>query len=389
MKKIQERWRGADINYEWELREVFKDVIEHAYFNSKGKLSKSVIRNAFEEAMEDIVQGDPEYFSFYDDLNLTESKKKFQEDSLDDWDIDGKIAKDRASQPEAIKAFVKKFQESVWTVFSQGVSVSMEYAGLEYSKYTHKNTFCVYGDNSFGLNYKPGCDHRYEIVLGEYGYVMWNGQLYSSDGPNSYHTDAKHIEEVAEKIRQDIYQCVKDQWDAYKMTSKWNISFEDCFKIGSIVKSATGGINSGAFYFKCSFKIPELTTLTENTLNEDVEALNKRVIQGVIPYCEDDFDFTNFDIDEDTFDKLVADFNAMRVDQEELDTLGLRIENSLHGPYGIYASGNGIPDIVLNDAETPLGARPYRYTISIYQTQEDSNELYNDVYEYLLQKMGE
>ena len=265
MKKIQERWRGADINYEWELREVFKDIIEHAYFESKGKLSKSVIENAFEEAVDDILEKDPEYFSFYDDLDLTESKKKFQEDSLDDFDIDGKIAKDRASQPEAIKAFVKKFQESVWTVFSQAVSISMENAGLEYSKYTHKDTFSVYGDNSFGLNYKPGCAHRYEIDLGEYGYVMWYGQLYSDGGPNSYHPEAKYIKEVAEKIRQDIYQCVKDEWDIYDMTSKWNISFEDCFQIGSIVKSAVGGINSGAFYFKCSFKIPEFATLTENT----------------------------------------------------------------------------------------------------------------------------
>ena len=315
--------------------------------------------------------------------------KKIQEDSLDDWDIDGKIAKDRASQSEDIKAFVKEFQESVWTVFSQAVSVSMEYAGLEYSKYGDKKTYRVYGDNSFGLNYKPGMYHRYEIVLGRYGYVMWNGQLYSSDGPSKYQPDAKHIKEVAEKIRQDIYQCVKDKWDVYDMTAEWNIPFEDCFKIDSIGKDSVGGITSGAFYFKCSFKIPDPAALTENSLHEDVEALNKRTCRGVIPYCEDDFDFTDFDIDEDTFDNLVADFSAMRVDQEELDALGLRIENSLHGPYGIYVSGNGIPDVVLNDAETPLGARPYRYTISIYQTQENGKELYDGVYEYLLQKMGE
>ena len=174
--------------------------------------------------------------------------KKIQEDSLDDWDIDGKIAKDRASQSEDIKAFVKEFQESVWTVFSQAVSVSMEYAGLEYSKYGDKKTYRVYGDNSFGLNYKPGMYHRYEIVLGRYGYVMWNGQLYSSDGPSKYQPDAKHIKEVAEKIRQDIYQCVKDKWDVYDMTSEWNIPFEDCFKIDSIGKGELTANTSEALY---------------------------------------------------------------------------------------------------------------------------------------------
>lgn len=110
-----------------------------------------------------------------------------------------------------------------------------------------------------------------------------------------------------------------------------------------------------------------------------------------VSFKEDVFDFTDFDEDEDTFENLVADFKAMRVNQEELDALGLKIENSLHEPYGIYSSGNGIPDIVVYDFETPLGVKPYRYKIGIYQTQENvrSKKLYNEIYEYLLQEIEE
>lgn len=108
-------------------------------------------------------------------------------------------------------------------------------------------------------------------------------------------------------------------------------------------------------------------------------------------FKEDVFDFTDFDEDEDTFENLVADFKAMRVNQEELDALGLKIENSTHGPYGIYSSGNGIPDIVIYDFETPFRVKPYHYKIDICQTQENvrSEKLYNEAYEYLLQKIGE
>lgn len=115
-------------------------------------------------------------------------------------------------------------------------------------------------------------------------------------------------------------------------------------------------------------------SLKESKLSEDA-------------YREDDFDFTIHDPNEDAFENLVADYKAMKVDQKELDALGLDITNSLHGPYGIYSSGNGLPDVILNDFETPLRAKPYRYKISIYQTQESGEDLYNDIYDYLLQKI--
>ena len=67
-KKIQEKWRGADITYEWELREQFQDLIEHSYMQSKGKLGKSEIEQAFQDAMDDILENDPSYFHFYDDV---------------------------------------------------------------------------------------------------------------------------------------------------------------------------------------------------------------------------------------------------------------------------------------------------------------------------------
>ena len=113
--------------------------------------------------------------------------------------------------------------------------------------------------------------------------------------------------------------------------------------------------------------------------------------ESEVSFKEDIFDFTDFDEDEDTFENLVADFKAMRVNQEEMDALGLKIENSTHGPYGIYPSGNGIPDIVIYDFETPFRVKPYHYKISICQTQENvrSKKLYNEIYEYLLQKIGE
>lgn len=71
-KSIKESWKGADINYEWELRETFQDIIEHAYFQSQGKLSKEVIENAFKEAMDDILEKDPTHFHFYDEDILKE-----------------------------------------------------------------------------------------------------------------------------------------------------------------------------------------------------------------------------------------------------------------------------------------------------------------------------
>ena len=64
---LKEKWRGADITYEWELREQFKDLIEHVYFQSKGKMGKSEIEQSFKDAMDDILEKDPSYFHFYDD----------------------------------------------------------------------------------------------------------------------------------------------------------------------------------------------------------------------------------------------------------------------------------------------------------------------------------
>ena len=566
-------------------------------------------------------------------LHESVSKKsgKLKEDALDDFDIDGKIAKDRASQPEDIKAFVEDFKRAVREMFSQGVSVSMENAGLEYNKYLRKDRYKIYAGNIFGLDYKPGALYPLEIALGEYGSVKWYGDLYTHDGPDpKYHPDAIHIKEVSEEIRQDIYQCIKDKWDIFYMTDDWGISFEDCFKMGELEKTSAGGLYSGCFLIRCSFKIPEPKgNLTESTLNEDEEDFDyadgidfyeaaaealpmcspstqdevadtamsyfeeseynsteklSELIYNYIDdmynseyftdeakkdlvnagYVEDDeleesvkgnlkegegdgprispdewndiynsllesavdaydgdpenvdgdsmywdifnlvekfegddedlesyirenidyedyipddedeeddedyeywhdevygelqydfedegvkiyknsedkfivvadnlkdetfddfmaaykyavslcesvngnskkplkesveneavYDFTKMvleDEDIEPYRDLIKEFHAMSIDEEELTEVGLEIKNSLQGPYGIYRKGNGKPDVVINDFESPLGKKPYQYKISVYQTQEGSEDLYSEVCEWLSQFLGE
>ena len=52
---------------EYQLRENFQHMIERAYLDSNGKLNKMSIENAFTEAMEDILEKDPDFFNFYND----------------------------------------------------------------------------------------------------------------------------------------------------------------------------------------------------------------------------------------------------------------------------------------------------------------------------------
>lgn len=83
------------------------------------------------------------------------------------------------------------------------------------------------------------------------------------------------------------------------------------------------------------------------------------------------FDFTNDDPDEVIFSEAVAMFNLMELTADEVQKLGIPFEKSLSGAYGLYKTGNSVPDAVVCDYES---RRPvYSYKIVVYQTQDTGN----------------
>lgn len=79
------------------------------------------------------------------------------------------------------------------------------------------------------------------------------------------------------------------------------------------------------------------------------------------------FDFTHDDPEEDVFPSTVVKFNLMELTTDEVQELGIPFKNSLYGAYGLYRSGNGVPEVVVCDYET---RRPvYTYKIAVYQIQ--------------------
>lgn len=97
------------------------------------------------------------------------------------------------------------------------------------------------------------------------------------------------------------------------------------------------------------------------------------------------FDFTHDDPEEDVFPSTVVKFNLMELTADEVQELGIPFKNSLYGAYGLYRSGNGVPEVVVCDYET---RRPvYTYKITVYQIQptddfEEIAEHFGNLLEY-------
>lgn len=95
------------------------------------------------------------------------------------------------------------------------------------------------------------------------------------------------------------------------------------------------------------------------------------------------YDFTNDDPDETVFSDTVAKFNMMMLTREEIQNLEIDYEFSLSGAYGLYRTGNGIPDAVVCDYEHRKPV--YRYEIKVYQTQDSENgiDAFEEISDYL------
>lgn len=94
------------------------------------------------------------------------------------------------------------------------------------------------------------------------------------------------------------------------------------------------------------------------------------------------FDFTNNDPDEVVFSDTVAMFDLMELTADEVQELGIPFEKSLSGAYGLYRSGNGVPDAVVCDYENRKPV--YTYKIVVYQTQDTGNgtDCFEELVEY-------
>lgn len=103
------------------------------------------------------------------------------------------------------------------------------------------------------------------------------------------------------------------------------------------------------------------------------------------------YDFTNNDPDEDVFDVLLeVNGGAMRVEQDELDSLNIHLQNSVHGAYGLYIKGNGKPDVIINDFETGVRTPNYRYKIEVILVNDDDESTcaYSEINKYLADLLG-
>ena len=123
-----------------------------------------------------------------------------------------------------------------------------------------------------------------------------------------------------------------------------------------------------------------------NRLGED----RSRRLQEEEIGCEI-YDFTNNDPDEDVFDVLLeVNGGVMRVEQDELDSLNIHLQNSVHGAYGLYIKGNGKPDVIINDFETGVRTPNYRYKIEVILVNDDdeSKRAYSEINKYLADLLG-
>lgn len=103
------------------------------------------------------------------------------------------------------------------------------------------------------------------------------------------------------------------------------------------------------------------------------------------------YDFTNNDPDDDVFDVLLeVNGGAMQVEQDELDSLNIHLQNSVHGAYGLYIKGNDKPDVIINDFETGVCNPNYRYKIEVILVNDDdeSERAYSEINKYLADLLG-
>ena len=96
------------------------------------------------------------------------------EDSLDDFDIDGSIAKKRASVSDATKAKVNKLLHKYYDNIYKVCDEFFKEKGLnlKQSEYHNSKSYLVYyPDLLWGFIYSPDNYIHYEICVGGYGHI--------------------------------------------------------------------------------------------------------------------------------------------------------------------------------------------------------------------------
>lgn len=138
--------------------------------------------------------------------------KKFDEflneDSLDDFDIDGKIAKKRSETPEQRKVEVRRLISKTMTKIQKNCKSFFEQKGLNLKEgiRARTNTYVVkYPDLSWGFTYSPRDGVRFLVVIGEYG------RIEGVEKGECYEFLREFVEFIKSKIK--YLHCKDDIWE--------------------------------------------------------------------------------------------------------------------------------------------------------------------------------
>lgn len=137
--------------------------------------------------------------------------KKFDEflneDSLDDFDIDGKIAKKRGEVSAQRKAEVHKLINNTMTKIQKNCKSFFEKKGLNLkqgSRATLNEYAIEYPDLSWGFTYSQRDGIRFLVVIGEYG------RIEGVEKSESYEFLREFVEFIKSKIK--YLRCNNDIW---------------------------------------------------------------------------------------------------------------------------------------------------------------------------------
>lgn len=236
--------------------------------------------------------------------------KKFREDSLDDFDIDGKIAADRASQPELVKKFMNAMQHRFYSMVCYAVGGVLERHGLSQVKYSRDNGYRIFTNNSFGGTYKPGQIFTFQIDIGDYNYVKWDdGNTYYNGELSRY--DYEKIEKgqsiVAMKgsgfwpnLRNEVNEAIYDGLEHYAFPEIFGLNdLEQFYKPmekgtfdGTLHRGTVGGINSSS-WFSIHIKCPEITPELMVTYFNEGKTMNvkekaRKLLEAIDEFYNDD-----------------------------------------------------------------------------------------------------
>ncbi|MBP5785104.1 MAG: hypothetical protein J6W16_05930 [Methanobrevibacter sp.] len=101
-------------------------------------------------------------------------KHNINEDSLDDFDIDGKYAKTRNTVSQSIKNKTGKLIDKTIASIQQTCEKFFAQKGMKMkqNKYMNSDVYKIeYPDLSWGFTYKPENRISFLVVIGEYGHI--------------------------------------------------------------------------------------------------------------------------------------------------------------------------------------------------------------------------